>query len=433
MKKELEIAKFEAEERRKTQEAKDDAARLAAEAEVLEKEVANDPEALPNSLLDFDYDSVDMSPPSDADNPVVPERSSGLVHNAHDSVIMVPSSHVGKSVVHQPLSKVVLDAQVDCGNVLSAKNTSDTVTSSPLFLQPKSSVASPSPQSAAKPVKSLPIYQSWIGDLPRGVQRDNTPTYQEQVIYGYSTRDCLPKLTLHKFDGDPLHWFDWSSMFKSVVHDANLSLNGKMQHLQNSVIGKAKSAIEGYGYCGDSYYEALKELESRFGKPSLVVKVTLDRLRRASRLQNDKPNEVRNLSDILSNTVWTFKRFGFESDLAAEANISLAVDKLSPELRVKWKDHDIKASNQQRPSLVEFCDWLKGQAEIYDDCYTRISNFKSLSQSFKKVRFGVSNGVTEKHVVSSNYSSHTKSAKTCPLGDGQQQLVNLPQVQSLKC
>ena len=155
LKKELEIAKFEAEERRKTQEAKDEAARLAAEAEILEKEVANDPEALPNRLLDFDYDSVDMSPPSDADKPVVPERSSGLVHNAHDSVIMVPSSHVGKSVVHQPLSKVVLDAQVDCGNVLSAKNTSDTVTSSPLFLQPKSSVASPSPQSAAKTCKVI--------------------------------------------------------------------------------------------------------------------------------------------------------------------------------------------------------------------------------------------------------------------------------------
>ena len=40
-------------------------------------------------------------------------------------------------------------------------------------------------------------------------------------------------------------------MFKSIVHDANLSLNGK-----------AKSAIEGYGYSGDSYHEALKELGS---------------------------------------------------------------------------------------------------------------------------------------------------------------------------
>ena len=31
-------------------------------------------------------------------------------------------------------------------------------------------------------------------------------------------------------------WSDWYSMFKSIVHDTNLSLDGKMQHLQNSEI-----------------------------------------------------------------------------------------------------------------------------------------------------------------------------------------------------
>ena len=88
---------------------------------------------------------------------------------------------------------------------------------------------------------------------------------------------------------------------------------------------KAQSAIEGYGYSGDSYYEALKELEARFGKPSLVVKVALDRLRKTSRIQNDRPHEVRNLSDVVSTTVWIFKRFGYINDLAAEANISISV------------------------------------------------------------------------------------------------------------
>ncbi|PFX21322.1 hypothetical protein AWC38_SpisGene14198 [Stylophora pistillata] len=116
-------------------------------------------------------------------------------------------------------------------------------------------------------------------------------------------------------------------------------LNGRTQHPQNSVIGIAKTAIEGYGYSGDSYYEALKELESRFGKPSLVVKVTMDRLRKTAHVQNDKPHEVRNLCDIMSTTVWTFKKFGYESVLQAEANVSLAVDELCQELKIKWKDN----------------------------------------------------------------------------------------------
>lgn len=48
------------------------------------------------------------------------------------------------------------------------------------------------------------------------------------------------------------------------------------------MIGRAKSAMEGYG---DSYYEAVKELEFRFGKASLILKVTLHRLRKATRVQ----------------------------------------------------------------------------------------------------------------------------------------------------
>ena len=63
-------------------------------------------------------------------------------------------------------------------------------------------------------------------------------------------------------------------MFKSIVDYWNISLNAKMQHLQNSVMGKAKTTIEGYRYSGDSYKKALSELEFRFGKPALVIKAT---------------------------------------------------------------------------------------------------------------------------------------------------------------
>ena len=151
----------------------------------------------------------------------------------------------------------------------------------------------------------MPYYHSWIGDLQAQPSALTSTNNQKPLFCGHSTHDSPPKLRLDKFDGDPLHWSDWSSMFKSIVHDANVSLNGRMQHLQNAVIGRAKSAIEGYGYSGDSYYEALKELESRFSKPSFVVKVTLDRLWKTARVQNNKPQEVRNLSDVVSTTVWT--------------------------------------------------------------------------------------------------------------------------------
>ena len=155
-------------------------------------------------------------------------------------------------------------------------------------------------------------------------------------------------------------------MFNSIVHDANITLHVKMQHLQNSVSGKAKAVIEGNGYGGESYCKALCELEPRFGKPSIVVKATLGKLRKSSRLQDDKFQEVRNFSDAVSPTVWTLKRSGYTHDLAAEANLCLVIDKLSRELKIKWKEH-AKRNDLQRPTLIDFSTWLKDQSEMYDD------------------------------------------------------------------
>ena len=280
---EAERVKFKAGERRKTQEAKDKAARLEAEAAIFEKaqNEDHDPEALPNRLLDFVNESLEF------------EQSVAVVGHLH----IIPKLPTG--IPHE--------AEVNHGTVLSNNVTTEVVKSSSSLQQPKPAVSFEVPERSRsdKPKETLPYYHSWIGDLQAQPSALTSTNNQKPLFCGHSTHDSPPKLRLDKFDGDPLHWSDWSSMFKSIVHDANVSLNGRMQHLQNAVIGRAKSAIEGYGYSGDSYYEALKELESRFSKPSFVVKVTLDRLWKTARVQNNKPQEVRNLSDVVSTTVWT--------------------------------------------------------------------------------------------------------------------------------
>ena len=409
---EAERLKFKAEESRKTQEDKDEAARLAAEAAIFEKaqNEDHDPEALPNRLLDFVDESLEF------------EHSNAVV--GHLPITPKPLTSLNSH-----------EAEANHETLMSTNVTAEAGKSSTSLQQPKSAVSFKVPQSSRsdKPKETLSSYHSWIGELEAHPSALTSTKNQKPLFCGHSTRDSLPKLRLNKFDGDPLHWSDWSSLFKSIVHDANLSLNGKMQHLQNSVIGRAKSAIEGYGYSGDSYYEALKELESRFGKPSLVVKVTLDRLRKTPRVQNDKPQEVSNLPDVVSTTVWTFKKFGYESDLRAEANVSLTVDKLSQELKIKWKDNT-KATKLERPSLVDFSLWLKDQADIYDDCYPKVSS-RFLSQSGKnKSRFGGSNGVTERqNAFSSNFTSRPKPQKSaCIMVDGEgHKLSSCPKFKAL--
>ena len=145
-----------------------------------------------------------------------------------------------------------------------------------------------------------------------------------------------------------------------------------MQHLQNSVTSKAKTAIEGYGYGGESYNVAVAELKTRFGKPkpllvSHSIKATLGKLRASNRLQDNDPEGVRSYSDPVSITLWTLSRFGYTSDLNAEANLSLTTYKLSNELLVKWKEH-VKNGKFDCPNLNHFSQWLKRQADTDDEC-----------------------------------------------------------------
>ena len=147
--------------------------------------------------------------------------------------------------------------------------------------------------------------------------------------------DSLPKLKLDSSDGDPIRWSDWMSMFQSIIDDANISRNDKMRHLQNAVVGRVKEAIEGYGYSGELCADALEKLELRFGKPHILVKAHLNRLRKWVKLSDDRPHEVQRFLDVISTAVKTFKRLSCTNDLHAANNLNMVVDKLPHSLCVK--------------------------------------------------------------------------------------------------
>ena len=151
--------------------------------------------------------------------------------------------------------------------------------------------------------------------------------------------DSLPKLKLDTFDGDPINWSDWISMFRPIMDDAEVSHNAKIQHLQNAVTGRAKDEIAGYGYSEEILAEALQKLESRFGKSHVVVKAHLNCLQKWSKLRDERLHEVQRFADLVSTADKTFKRLGYDEDLHAANNLNMVVEKLSPSICVKWKEY----------------------------------------------------------------------------------------------
>ena len=133
--------KFKAGERRKTQEAKDEAARFAAEAAIFEKVQSedHDPEALPNRLLDFADESFEFGQSAAVVGhlPIIPKLLTGISH----------------------------EAEVNRGKVLSSSVTAEVVKSSSSLQQPKPAVSFEVPEipRSDKTKETMPSYPSWIG------------------------------------------------------------------------------------------------------------------------------------------------------------------------------------------------------------------------------------------------------------------------------
>ena len=88
----------------------------------------------------------------------------------------------------------------------------------------------------------------------------------------------LSKLKLAEFSGDPLEWPEWSGLFLSTVHAANIDTSLKMNHLKTLVTRKAKEVIAGLRYTGDMYDIAWNTLVAHFGRPQVVVNEQMGRI-----------------------------------------------------------------------------------------------------------------------------------------------------------
>ena len=82
----------------------------------------------------------------------------------------------------------------------------------------------------------------------------------------------LPKLTLTKFDGNPLKYREFNDMFVATVHNnERLSEVEKLTYLKDNLRGSAQEAVSGYQITGDNYSVVLGVLEDRFGDKQKAI------------------------------------------------------------------------------------------------------------------------------------------------------------------
>ena len=86
----------------------------------------------------------------------------------------------------------------------------------------------------------------------------------------------LPKLQLPRFNGNALHFLSFRDKFNAAVNDdKSLAPVEKLQYL-TQLSGDAAQLIEGLPLTNASYDKAMELLETRYGKPYVLVSAYLD-------------------------------------------------------------------------------------------------------------------------------------------------------------
>ena len=175
----------------------------------------------------------------------------------------------------------------------------------------------------------------------------------------------LPKLKLKTFDGNPLEWPEWSSMFLATVDKRSIPDSEKMSHLKTLLTGKARAAVSGMGYSGRFYEAAWRILDRKFGRPHVIVDAQLENLRKAEPVKAHDSATLINFSVIVSSFVNVLKEYKQLADLRSSSTLRMAVEKLPPILKEKWWFY-VDEKDKDWPDLIMCEKWLGRMAFVLE-------------------------------------------------------------------
>lgn len=115
---------------------------------------------------------------------------------------------------------------------------------------------------------------------------------------GMGVKAKLPKITLKKFQGDPVQYDPfWDAFSSAVDENQQLSDVDKFNYLKNLLEGPAAAAIRGLPLTADNYAAAKEILKKRFGQKQIVINAHMEGLVKLSPVASD--DDLKRLNNFM--------------------------------------------------------------------------------------------------------------------------------------
>ena len=224
-----------------------------------------------------------------------------------------------------------------------------------------------------------------IGQLPRN--EDSNDRHFVESLKTVINANKLPVPEPGVFEGDPLDYPAWRSTFHTLIESRNIDPPERIHFLKRYLGVTPQKCVKGFLMVpsADSYYEAMRLIERRYGNDFVIAQAFKSRIQSWSKISGRDAIGLRDFCDFLR-----------QCEVAARTNPSLKVldddsqnhimlSKLPDWLVARWSRlvYDITENQHRYPTFCEFVRFLCREADIACNPVTMLQSGKLNSAGFK--------------------------------------------------
>ena len=170
----------------------------------------------------------------------------------------------------------------------------------------------------------------------------------------------LPKITIKKFDGKPVHWTTfWDSHNVTVHLNESLSKVQKFTYLLSLLEGTASDTVSGFTLTDSNYDAAVELFHERYSNKQLIINSHMEQLVQLPQITHEEhTKKLRNLLTDIETHVRSLNSLGISTSSFGNFVVPLILNKLPQKLRV-----DIGRKFKSPSELWQLDDLLKAFKE----------------------------------------------------------------------
>ncbi|XP_060575232.1 uncharacterized protein LOC132732747 [Ruditapes philippinarum] len=186
------------------------------------------------------------------------------------------------------------------------------------------------------------------------------------------------------FFGDPLKYPAWKVAFQTLVEERHISSSEKIHYLKRYIGGPVKEVVENYFLLtsSDSYDEAKRLLEERYGDPFILANAFRDKLERWPKVAARDGQGLRRFSDFLRQCETAMRSISSLSCLDDDRENRKLLVKLPEWVVTRWNRSVVQWKDRfgSFPPFSEFVKFIASEAKVACDPVTSLQSLKGDQQ-----------------------------------------------------